>query len=296
MPTAPDPTTALNRAAALATGSKWKRMAHQPTRYLSAIVFRYLLYPVFKKPWRNNGRTFFGAPMILDLPAGMDLFLLGCKTHDSELRLARFFIRFIQPGDNIADVGAHFGYFSLLAAHLAGPEGRVWAFEPGNATFALLSNNVKSASHIEAHRLLVGAEDGLSDFWEFPTLFSEYNTTRPESVPATLQGRKTQLECTRLDTFFSGRQSVPRLVKIDVEGAEYDVLQGLEGIFKRGHFPVIAMEYLGGTSHQQAVQWLLNRGYRVFVPSSTGDLHPCDHWENRLLENHAHSDNFVFVR
>jgi FkbM family methyltransferase len=289
-------TSALNRAAALAEGSKWNRLLHQPFRYLCAIAFRHLFYTLFKQPWKRKCRTFFGTEMTVDLPAGMDLFLLGCKTHDSELRLARFFIRFIQPGDNIADVGAHFGYFSLLAAHLAGPEGSVWSFEPGSATHTVLTQNTQAFQQMEVHRLLVGAENSLRDFWEFPTLFSEYNTTRPDSVPEHLRGRKTQLASTRLDTFFTAHQAAPRLIKIDVEGAEYEVVQGLEGLFEQGIFPVLAMEYLGEQGHQQAVKWLLMRGYQVFVPASTGELHACKNWETWLQYKDIDSENFVLVR
>lgn len=287
---------ALNRAGALAAGSKWARLSYQPFRYLGAIAFRYLLYPVFQKPWSRKCRAFFGTDMAVHLPAGMDVFLLGCKTHDSELRLARFFIQFIQPGDKIADVGAHFGYFSLLAARLAGPQGQVWSFEPGSATHAVLCNNAQPFIQIETHRLLVGANDGARDFWEFSTLFSEYNTTHPEAIPGHLQGKKTQLASTRLDTFFAARRAVPRLIKIDVEGAEYEVLQGLEGLFKQNIFPVIAMEFLGGAAHLQAVLELLKHGYRVFVPASTGELQACEHWETWLSDHQTDSDNFVFVK
>lgn len=289
-------TSELNRAAALAEGSKWNRLLHQPFRYLSAIAFRHLYYPLFKQPWKRKCRTFFGTEMTVDLPAGMDLFLLGCKTHDSELRLAHFFIRFIQPGDKIADVGAHFGYFSLLAAHLAGPEGSVWSFEPGSATHAVLTRNTQAFQQMKVHRLLIGAENGILDFWEFPTLFSEYNTTRPDSVPEHLHGRKTQLASTRLDTFFTARQTAPRLIKIDVEGAEYEVVQGLEGLFEQGSFPVLAMEFLGEPGHQQAVKWLLMRGYQVFVPAPTGELHACNNWETWLQDKDIDSENFVLVR
>lgn len=287
---------ALDQAAALAESSKWARLLHRPFRYLSAIAFRYLFYPLLKQPWNRQCLTFFGVPMEVQLPAGMDLFLLGCKTHDSELRLARFFIRFLQKGDYVADVGAHFGYFSLLSAHLAGPEGRVWSFEPGSATHAALRNNAQVFRQIEAHRLLVGTTDGASDFWEFPTLFSEYNTTRPDSVPDHLQGRKTTLTSTRLDTFFAACQAIPRFIKIDVEGAEYEVLQGLKGMFLQEVFPVVAMEFLGGPGHRQAVQWMLEHGYRVFVPDAAGELQACEHWDSWLADRKTDSDNFVFVR
>ncbi len=54
--------------------------------------------------------------------------------------LARFFAFALRPGDIVYDVGANWGFFTLLSAALVGPSGHLAAFEPGSASFAQLEN------------------------------------------------------------------------------------------------------------------------------------------------------------
>lgn len=75
--------------------------------------------------------------MNIALPASTDIYLTGGKSHDSEIRLAKFLIKNLNQGDNFVDIGAHYGYFTLLGAHLVGKGGRVF-FEPGKSTYSLL--------------------------------------------------------------------------------------------------------------------------------------------------------------
>lgn len=287
---------ALDAAASLAAGGRMRRLMHHPLRYIGAIAYRRLVYPLTGKPLHRRCRTFFGAGMEVALPAGMDLYLLGCKTHDSEVRLARFLLNHLRPGDVVADVGAHFGYFTLLAAALCGERGRVFAFEPGGGNFGILERNTAASLQVEARRLLVGDVDGKREFWEYPVLFSEYNTTNPGAVPAYLKGRKTKLPSITLDAFFGKTGLVPRLVKIDVEGAEWEVLQGMKGLLHGSAPPVVAMEYLPGETHRKAAEALSAWGFSAFVPDARGALEPCSNLEAYMQERGLDSENFVFVK
>src|SRR5690606_8834209 len=129
---------AVDRVERLARTSIRGRLAARPWRYLSALGYRKLVHPIFRAGWKVSTSTFFGARMQLLLPAATDVYLTGGKTHDSEIRLSRFLINRLKPGDSFVDVGAHFGFFTLLAAHLAGSDGRVWAFEAAPRNFHIL--------------------------------------------------------------------------------------------------------------------------------------------------------------
>ena len=118
----------------LAASSRWHRLLHAPGRYIYAIGFRTLVYARTRRGVFRQVNTFFGVPMQVVLPAGTDLYLTGGKTHDSEIRLARLLLETLRPGDDFVDVGAHFGYFALLAAQLVGPTGRVRAYEASAST------------------------------------------------------------------------------------------------------------------------------------------------------------------
>ncbi|NJL77576.1 MAG: FkbM family methyltransferase, partial [Saprospiraceae bacterium] len=167
------------------------------------------------------------------LPAGMDLFLLGAKGHDSEVRLARWLINTLQSGDTFLDVGAHFGYYSLLASQLVGETGKVVAFEAAPKTFALLEKNVKPYSNILALPKAVSDKVASIEIYEFPVLYSEYNTldTKPfegmewfkENLP-----QPTTVPAISLDFYCQQATIHPTVIKIDVEGAEGSVLKGLQ--------------------------------------------------------------------
>jgi tRNA G37 N-methylase Trm5 len=55
----------------------------------------------------------------------------------------RLFERILRAGDVVVDIGAHVGYFTLIAARSVGPEGRVYAFEPDPENYALLVRNIE---------------------------------------------------------------------------------------------------------------------------------------------------------
>ncbi len=260
------------------------------------MAFRKLIYPLWGVSWPRRCLTFFDAPMEVLLPAGMDIFLLGCKTHDSEVRLTRFFLRNIRTGDTFIDVGAHFGFFTLLAAKLAGAPGKVAAFEPGESTYSVLSRNTQALVQVQIFQMAVGRARGSLTFWEFPPLFSEYNTSNPKAVPAHLKGCQRVLPATSLDTFTAEAGWRPRWIKIDVEGAEWDVVQGMQGLLDSPEPPVIAMEYLGGESHRRALEFLFAKGFTAHVPDHSGELAPCPDPDTWLQSQGIDSENLIFLR
>lgn len=290
---------ALERAARLAAGVKLGRLLHRPLRYLGAVAFRYLVYPFTGKSLLRRCRTFFDTEMTVALPAGMDLYLLGCKTHDSEIRLTRFLLNYIQPGDTIADVGAHFGFFSLLAARIAGPEGKVFSLEPAPQNFRVLQQNTIPFTNIRAEQIVIGQSEGMAAFWEFPPLYSEYNTMNLKAVPAHLKGQKIELPCISLDAFAAQHGIRPQMVKIDVEGAEWEVVQGMEAMLQSDTPPAITMEYLAGslaaTGHHRAAEWLRAKGFAGHVPDQEGRLRRCEDLDAYMTKSGLDSENFVFV-
>ena len=145
----------LDKIEKLANASKWARLMYNPSKYLFGIGHRTLVYPFTKKGILKNASTFFGKRMNLLLPSGMDIYLLGGKSHDSEIRLARFILDNVKQGDTFLDIGAHFGYFSLLASSIVGEKGSVYCVEASKATFAVLSQNVGKEKNITPFNIAI---------------------------------------------------------------------------------------------------------------------------------------------
>ncbi|MDX1942090.1 MAG: FkbM family methyltransferase [Saprospiraceae bacterium] len=288
----------------LAKGSRWQRLWHNPSRYLPVLLHQKLIYPFTKREWRTIATTFFDVNMMVALPSASELVLLGAKVHDSELRLTRFMLQYLKPDNIVADIGAHFGFYTLLAAYLVGDRGKVLAFEASPKVFEVLEENVRAFPQIEAKHNAVSDATGMISFYEFPTYYSEYNTLSPQQFEQSdwfhkIPHQRVEVPAICLDDFLIEKSVAPDFIKIDVEGAEYQVIKGIAQ-FLQNDAPIIAMEFLamkrGNEAHQQALDMLRSLGYRSFYIDSTGNLQDCKDVEAYLVAQGLDSDNLVFVK
>ncbi len=289
----------------LAGSSKLYRLLRYPIKYTFAICFNYGIYPFFKKGYKMETRTFFGMPITVSLPAGTDIFLTGGKSHSSEIRLAKFLIQSLKEGDTFLDVGAHFGYFSLLAARLVGVSGKVFALEASRKTYEILALNTRAFSQIQCKHLAASDQQGQLEFYEFPDLYSEYNSTligqfEQEAWISKYRPEKITVPAIPIDQLIVDAAIAPNIIKIDVEGAEYLVLQGTKTFLSEAKHCCVMMEYLsaarGNEAHQKARDFMRSLGYETFVFSSEGQLVAVVDIDLYLVENHTDSDNVIFKK
>lgn len=148
-----------------------------------------------------------------------------------EPTITRLFEGNLKPGDYVVDVGANVGYYSVLSARLVGPQGQVYALEPSRSIRERLETNLLLNASANVQVFPVGA-------WHEPgratlnlvdgnrgssTLGATQNSTESESV-----------ELVRIDEVIpESVHSKIRLLKIDVEGAEWSALRGAERILEK---------------------------------------------------------------
>ncbi|WP_118972832.1 FkbM family methyltransferase [Taibaiella koreensis] len=293
----------LKEVERLAQTSRAGRLLHHPYRYLSAILFKDFIYPRSRKEKEKRTRLFNGREMTIVLPSSTDIYLTGGKSHDSEIRLARFLIRNLEPGQHFLDIGAHYGYFSLIASDLTGPSGKVLALEPAGRTHAILSRNCTGSSNITVIRKAIADEPGEITFYEFPNLFSEYNAIdieqfKEEKWFAGFKPQQTVVPATTVNELTSDGFR-PAIIKIDVEGAELKVIKGGLTFFEQNS-PMIAMEYLAperdNTGHRNAVTMLRQKGYKTFLLDRQGGLQETDDIEGHLHREKTASDNIILSK
>jgi len=294
----------LQQVQRLATSGKAARALHHPIRYLNAMAFLKMVYPRTHKGVFKKATTFFGQPMELLLPAATDIYLTGGKTHDSEIRLAAFMINTIQPGQTYIDIGAHFGYYTLLAAKLTGSSGKVFAFEAAKNTFGVLNRNAAGLQQVKAMHNAVSDSSETISFYEFPVLYSEYNSMNVgqfenEAWINKYKPAKTEVKAVRLDDFVKQQQVVPSFIKIDVEGAEDKVIAGGLETFGK-HAPVIVMEFLSAerlnAPHQAAANLLKELGYKTYIINKEGKQEVITDIGSYFAANDIESDNIVFIK
>ncbi len=282
--------------------SKLGRLFNNPTKYASAMYSRFIYYPIRKKGVQISTATFFGDTMDVLLPAGTDIYLTSGKAHDSEIRLSAYIINMLEPYNTFVDVGAHFGFFSLLASKIVGDQGKVLAYEGGEDTYQVLHKNLKSNPNIEVNNKVVSNTQGKVFFYQFPTAYSEYNSLDIEQYKDTdwiesNPPKVTPMDSIRLSEELKG-QSVD-MIKVDVEGGELGVLTGLEEYLVDNN-PTIIIEYLSADrnnqSHVLAAQYLLDKGYKSYIIDKNGSATGCIDLASYMKEAGLDSDNIVFLR
>jgi FkbM family methyltransferase len=150
-------------------------------------------------------------------------------------------MRSVTPGAVVYDIGANIGFFTMLSARLAGPGGQVYAFEPvaRNAAAIGRSARLNGFGTVTVFDCAVGAAGGMA----------ELNTARhiggamlaSVGAPPDRSG-SVEVEVVVIDDLLrDGRLRPPTLVKIDVEGAELDVLRGMTATLST-HAPVLIVE------------------------------------------------------
>lgn len=292
----------LDKVERIATASRMMRLFSRPFRYVYAILFREWVYKKKKQAKEVVCQTFFGQQMHVLLPSSTDIYLTGGKTHESEIRLARLLIQILKEGDIFIDAGAHYGYFSLLAAGLVGSRGKVIAFEAAPATYEILQKNADASGNIAAHHLALSDREEEMIFYEFPNQYAEYNALdiaqfQKEGWIGENPPREYRVQAVSLDGFLKKEGLYPTVIKIDVEGAEYQVIQGLQTILLHAS-PIIVMEYLSGARssevYARAEAFLRSLGYLPFAIEGFGTLRPIESAENWMSEMKIASDNIVF--
>jgi len=158
-----------------------------------------------------------------------------------ERDVTRLFKGTVNEGMTVVDLGASVGYYTLLASHLVGASGRVYAFEPDAKTYAYLLRNIKANSigNVVAVAKAVSDKTGTANLISDPGS-DERNwlSTSPADSPAHV------VQTVRVDDFFAaeGWPSID-LIKMDIEGSEKAALEGMRELSRRNPGMQLIMEW-----------------------------------------------------
>jgi FkbM family methyltransferase len=139
----------------------------------------------------------------------------------------------VRPGSVVMDVGAHFGYFSQLAAFLTTDAGAVHAFEPTSSTFEQLAKNTAQCPNVLINNVGLGAECCSMQFNDYGVIHSSLNSVGAART-RNISGKAIEIEVTTLDNYIN-KNIVERVdvIKMDVESMEQYVLKGGTGLYER---------------------------------------------------------------
>jgi FkbM family methyltransferase len=185
--------------------------------------------------------------------AGEHGYWLG--SYEMNKRLA--FEREIKPGSVVYDIGANVGYFSLLAAVLSGENGKIYAFEPLPRNIEFLRKHIalNKGLNIQVIEAAVSSHSGEA-FFELGASSAMGHLTAEGGL---------RVNMVSLDTLVSnGEIAPPDYMKIDVEGAEHDVLRGAEEIIN-DYQPLLFLDTHQRSAHYNTIQILEQHHYQFEI-------------------------------
>ena len=199
---------------------------------------------------------------------------------DYEPHLSSRFERCVEPGATVVDIGCNIGWFSMLSCALVGETGAVHSFDvsPANVASTARSAAANGFANIELYPFALGSE---SKLLRYEVSRGTNGIVRPYHPSETDDGNvlRQLVRSVRIDDVLGelGRVDV---VKLDVEGAEYDVVMGATDLLTR-HRPIIFTEYspelidaVSGASGPAYLQWFVDNGWTINIIDQRGDTSP----------------------
>ena len=207
--------------------------------------------------------------------------MLDCfeKGQAYESEIFKWISQFLEKNDCFIDIGAHVGYYSVLAAKIVGSKGKVFAFEPElsnyqktleNITLNHLNNiklfNLAVASETKQTQIFVNQDnDGGHALWDV----GKHPFNKKSLNNQTMQN--TQLST--LDNILSQSGNITNLkmIKIDTEGAELNVIKGAVNTIGKYDVPYIICEInrFGlqqmGTNETELREFINSLGYETYL-------------------------------
>lgn len=229
-----------------------------------------LAYPVYTSLYRHwappeeviveaAGHKLFLDPQ--DMGMARAFLLFRGRWEETETRLFRSLVR---EGMTVVDIGANVGYYTLLAAKLAGPSGRVYAFEPCPGNFALLARNVEA----NGYRNVTLVEKAVSSSSGTAALSLDRSSSGGHSLSRFRGTRDSvEVETVSLDDFFAAKSESVDVVKMDAEGAETAILAGMCGVLARNPSLALLTEFFPrairgfGASPEEYIRCLVDSGF-----------------------------------
>lgn len=236
---------------------------------------------LLKKPLR----AFLSETLPLDLPHGFRLFvdahdmtgpsfyvLYGGPAafyHYEEAEKGEI-LQALPPGGTFVDAGANIGLFSLFVAKFA-PQAKVFAFEPNPKTFSALTQSISAngLSGVTAYRACLGNRPGKVSLHLHSWDSGGHSIDESQLGQGEKRG-SIEVEMITLDSFLaSGKLHALDVMKIDVQGAEWQVLEGAENCLKKFR-PTIVVEIENKTLMDEKKNPLLDLFSRFGLADSTG--------------------------
>jgi FkbM family methyltransferase len=238
--------------------------------YLPPIHRHWFFNSLARDLFETKGFPVWGTPYRLHIPRALfPIYLDYFNFLDHEPLTRRTLANLLKPGSVVIDVGANIGYFTLIAAARVGSRGKVHSVECSSETLAILRENVRlnGLENVEVHPVAASNKHGelkLNTSAIGLSWFSLHGNW--PQIPGS--GLTATVPAVPLDDIVHTRVDV---VKIDAEGADLDVLQGMQRILSENPHVALIVEWApmmlkaDGKDPLELLRWLQREGFANIV-------------------------------
>lgn len=231
----------------------------------------------------------YGILMNLDISEFLQahLYLYGSY----ELPSVRFIRRVVKPGDVVVDVGAQIGYITLAMATLAPGKVTVYAFEPEPLNIQRLRSNIALNPGVDVRIVEKAVSDSNGAIRLYLSKDHNAGTHSTISGGTNVSGDYVEIPAVTLDTYVRDQNiAALRLIKIDVEGGEYEVIKGAHETLTSLR-PIVLMELSDalqesrGFSTVEFKTLMKQFGYSAYTIADDGGLVPSSDEQRHAMDN-----------
>ncbi|MFW6129531.1 MAG: FkbM family methyltransferase [Atribacterota bacterium] len=192
-----------------------------------------------------------------------------------------YFRKYIKDCEVFLDIGANIGYYTLIAAEEMKKDGIIYAVEPSDENIELLKKNIFANGYgkmVKIHKLAFSDKKGEVNY--FVSSMSNLNTTYNSELVHKKQVpflKRYKVKSTTVDKFLEDNKK-PEFIKMDIEGAEVDVIKGMKKTLRAKKKIILFIEIhpqlLTDTSlMQDLLRTLKKNGFRIKVAVSHDDFY-----------------------
>lgn len=173
----------------------------------------------------------------------------------------------IKEGNVVLDIGANIGYYTVLFAKLVGEAGKVYAFEAEASNFKILKKNVyeNNYNNVMLEQKAVSNKSGTVKFY-----IGKDSNTENQLFKPNVKHEEIEVESVSIDEYFKQLNQKIDFVKMDIQGAEPLVIEGMTEIIKTNKNLKIMLEWWPdairkyGIDPSKHLTQLVNLGFKIF--------------------------------
>ena len=191
-------------------------------------------------------------------------------------------------GGHVLDVGANIGYTASIFAQALDDGYRVYAFEPDPENFRMLNDTISQhhfSSKIASIQAAVGKEEGTIAFWHNKAHHGDHRVcTSTFAESGIANDDVTEVPLVSLDALAVQEriESSVAFIKMDVQGYELAVCEGMHNVLDKNPNVAVAIEYMPeaftalGFDGSKILSFMESRGFKRYMLSSKGEVALCD--------------------